>query len=73
MNEQRNEAVWYFVMSVLIACICLKSFDFLGIAGHLLLVIAIGLMGIGFIKLPMIKTKRMLKRIFTHFRLFWAI
>ena len=35
MNEQRNEAVWYFVMSVLIAWICLKSFDFLGIAGHL--------------------------------------
>ena len=58
MNEQRNEAVWYFVMSVLIAWICLKSFDFLGIAVHLLLVIAIGLMGIGFIKLPMIKNRK---------------
>lgn len=58
MNEQRNEAVWYFVMSVLIGWICLKTFYVLGIVGHFLLVIAIGLMGIGFIKLPMIKNRQ---------------
>ena len=43
---------------------CVDSMDlskvvyFLGIAGHFLLVIAIGLMGIGFIKLPMIKNRK---------------
>ncbi|MBS3199779.1 hypothetical protein [Turicibacter bilis] len=58
MNEQRNEAVWYFVMSVLIGWICLKTFYVLGIVGHFLLVIAIGLMAIGFIKLPMIKNRQ---------------
>lgn len=58
MNEQKNEAVWYFGISVLILWICLKTFYVLGIAGHFLLVIAIGLMGIGFMKLPMIKNRK---------------
>lgn len=58
MNDQRNEAVWYLALSVFILWICLKTFYVLGIAGHFLLVIAIGLMGIGFIKLPMIKNRQ---------------
>ena len=58
MNEQRNDAVWYFVMSVLIAWICLKSFDFLGISGKILLVISICLIGLGFIKITKIKNMK---------------
>lgn len=58
MNDQRSETLWYLGLSVAILWICLKLFGFLGMTGHLFLVIAIGLLGIGFMELPRIKNRR---------------